>query len=381
MFSPVPRSRLLSLPGWFPLAAGSALFVGLSIAARAAGPTPTPSVPPRDWSQNPAIVELDIPGNVVVWAIGDTHGDYTRLIDLLVKGEIIDEVSRQPDQLANVKWKAGNAVLVCTGDMIDKGNQSVEVLQLFMRLQKIAPESGGQVIVTMGNHEAEFLANPTKKNKEFLAELQRMQIDRSAVQTGTDRLGLGQFMRSLPFAARVNDWFFAHAGNTSSNNPERPGKRRSLEELRSFLQNDVTSHGYGGQSLSADDSLLEARLENRWWEIPGEPSQLSNQRLRQYVTALGPRPDSIKHLVIGHKPGRVDFGVYGTREQGVMTAKWIDGLLFLIDCGMTSTVNYSTGALLRIRANDAYSIRFEGNVRKEAQLWTRPFTTSPSPTP
>jgi hypothetical protein len=188
-------------------------------------------------------------------------------------------------------------------------------------------------------------------------------------------------MRSLPFAARVNDWFFAHAGNTNSNNPDKPGKRRSLEELRSFLQNDVTSHGYGGESLSADDSLLEARLENRWWEIPGEPSQLSNQRLRQYVTALGPRPDSIKHLVIGHKPGKVDFGVYGTRERGVMTAKWIDGLLFLIDCGMTSTVNYSTGVLLRIRANDAYSIRFEGNVRKEEQLWSRPFTTSASPTP
>jgi hypothetical protein len=147
--SRIPKFRLLPFSGGFPLAAGAALFVGLSAAARAANPTPAPSVPPRDWSQNPAIVERDIPGSVVVWAIGDTHGDYTRLIDLLVKGEIIDEVSRQPGDFANVKWKAGNAVLVCTGDMIDKGTQSIEVLQLFMRLREIAPETGGQVIVTM----------------------------------------------------------------------------------------------------------------------------------------------------------------------------------------------------------------------------------------
>jgi Calcineurin-like phosphoesterase len=165
MFSRIPKLRLLPFSGGFPLAACAALFAGLSAAAPAADPIP--SVPPRDWSKNPAIVELDLPGNVVVWAIGDTHGDYTRLIDLLVKGEIIDEVSRQPDQLANVRWKAGNAVLVCTGDMIDKGDQSIEVLQLFIRLQEIAPKSGGQVIVTMGNHEADSWQLRPKRTKSF----------------------------------------------------------------------------------------------------------------------------------------------------------------------------------------------------------------------
>lgn len=366
MFLPILRTRLSTVSALFSLAIAGLL----PSVAQAADPAP------RNWSQNPAIVETDWP-IIMVWAIGDTHGDYGRLIDLLVKGGIIDEVSRQPDQLANVKWKAGNAVLVCTGDMIDKGTQSIEVLQFFMRLQKIAPEGGGQVIVTMGNHEAEFLANPTKKNKEFVDELKQRNIDVSAVQNGTDSLGLGQFMRSLPFAARVHSWFFAHAGNTNSNNmPDAARHPRSLEDLRLFLETDVTSNGYGGQSLSNSDSLLEARLDDPWWEKKPESRQDSENRLRKYVFALSPQ---VQHLVVGHKPGNVKFNGDATRPRGVMATRCA-GLLFLIDCGMTSAaeVNYSTGALLRIRPDDAYSIRFDGNVRKEELLWSR---VSPSPTP
>ena len=373
MFSRIPRSRLVLISGWFLLGAGATLFLSLSGVARAAGP-----IPPRDWSKNPAIVELDLPSDVVVYAIGDTHADYPRLIDLLVKGDIIDEVSRQPDQLASVKWKAGNALLICTGDMIDKGTNSLDVLQLFMRLQKIAPEAGGQVVVTLGNHEAEFLGGPTDKNKEFVAELQRKNIDISQVRSGTDSLGLGQFMLSLPFAARVNEWFFAHAGNTNSKNPDKATNPRSLADLRSFLETDVTANGYAGPSLSDSDSLLEAKLDNPWWEKKGDTGKDSQNRLRKYVTALGTPSHRVQHLVIGHQPGKVDFNGDQPRKKGVMVNRYL-GTIFLIDCGMSSAVNYSTGALLRIRRDDVYSIRFEGDVRKEELLMAQKALTSAFP--
>lgn len=359
-------SRLFSITVAGLLFAGPSLGVFLRV-ARAAD---------RDWSRDPAIVEVDIPSNVVLYAIGDTHADYGRLVDLLVKADIIDEVSRQPDQLGNVRWKAGNAVLVCTGDMIDKSVNSVEVLQLFMRLRNLAPDAGGKVIVTMGNHEAEFLANPSDTNKkaaEFLAELKRMKaagvndIDPSQVGNGTDSLGLGQFLRSLPFAVRVNDWFFAHAGNMNSKNPAKATHPRSLPELQSFLQSDVTAKGYGAEALSKSDSLLEAKLDSPWWEQPGDSGPASGNRLRTYVTGLGTPAHPVKHLVIGHQPGKVKFNGDVTRERGVMVNRYL-GTIFLIDCGMSSGVGYSTGALLRIRPNDTYSIRFEGNVRKEEFL-------------
>jgi hypothetical protein len=360
MFSLILRSRLSTIAALFSLA------LLLPSVARAVDPTPAP----RDWSKHPAIVELDTPNNVVVYAVGDPHADYGRLVNLLVKGDIIEAASRQPDQVANVKWKAGNAVLVCTGDMIDKGDHSVEVLQLFMRLQQIAPDAGGKVIVTSGNHEAEFLKNPSDTNDkavDFLNQLSGLNIDPSAVSNGTDSLGLGQFMRSLPFAARVNDWFFAHAGNTNSNNPDKATRPRSLEDLRNFLQSDVTANGYRAAALSDSDSLLEAKLKPPWWEELPESGQDSQDRLKKYVTALGTDSHPVKHLVIGHQPGEYTFNGERTRPKGEMVNRHL-GYIFLIDCGMSSKIDHSKGALLRIRGGGAHSIRFDGNVRIEEDL-------------
>jgi hypothetical protein len=358
MFVPVLRSKLSTVSVFFSLAIAGLL------------PCFAQAPAPRDWSKNPAIVELDVP-NVVVYAVGDPHADYARLVDLLVKGDIIEEVSRQPDQLANVKWKAGNATLVCTGDMIDKGVQSVEVLQFFMRIQKIAPDSGGMVIVTLGNHEAEFLANPTDSNSKatvFLADLRKLGINPQDVADGTDSLGLGQFLRSLPFAARVNDWFFAHAGNTNAKNPDEATRPRSLEDLRSFLQDDVTTNGYGAKALSGSKSLLEAKLDSPWWQKLPESGQDSQDRLKKYVTALGTESHPVKHLVIGHQPNEVKFNGDRERSRGAMVNRYL-GLIFLIDCGMSKAVDYSKGALLRIRPDtNVHSIHFEGDVRKEDSL-------------
>jgi calcineurin-like phosphoesterase family protein len=363
MFCPVLRSRLSTVSALLALAIAALS----SSAARATDPAP------RDWSKNPAIVELD--KAEVIYAVGDPHADYGRLVDLFVKGDIIEAASRQPDQVANVKWKAGNAVLVCTGDMIDKGDNSVEVLQLFMRLQQIAPDSGGKVIVTMGNHEAEFLANPTNdKAIDFITQLRRLNIDPTMVANGTDSLGLGQFMRSLPFAARITDWVFSHAGNTNSNNPDKAERPRSLADLRRFLENDVTSNGYGAAALSARDSLLKAKLDSPWWQKAADSGKDSADRLGKYVKALGRQSSVVEqscvveHLAIGHQPGEYTFKGAAPRPEGVIVNRY-DGLIFLIDCGMSSKINNSTGALLRIRfGTDIDSIRFEGNVRKEENL-------------
>lgn len=364
MFHPILRRKLATVSALFSLAIAGLL----PSVTRAADPTPTP--PPRDWSRNPAIVELDVPSNVVVYAVGDPHADYARLVDLLVKGDIIEEVSRKPDQLDKVMWKAGNTVLVCTGDMIDKADQSVEVLQFFIRLQKIAPDSGSMVVVTLGNHEAEFLANATDTNTKsavFLAQLKKRGVDPQSVANGTDSLGLGQFLRSLPFAARVNAWFFAHAGNTNAKNGDKATGPRSLEDLRRFLQDGVTSEGYGAKALSGDKSILEAKLHDPWWEKLPESGKESGDRLKSHVTALGTQSHPVRHLVIGHQPGKVTFNGDQPRDKGVMVSRYL-GLIFLIDCGMSSGVGYSTGALLRIRPNDAYSIRFEGDKRIEEEL-------------
>ena len=86
----------------------------------------------RDWAKYPAIVQVDTGEDI--FAIGDVHGDYDRLVKLLAAAKIIERPAN-PDA---VKWIAGNAVLVFTGDLIDKGPHSLKVVQLAASLRKAA---------------------------------------------------------------------------------------------------------------------------------------------------------------------------------------------------------------------------------------------------
>ena len=83
-----------------------------------------------------------------------------------------------------------------------------------LALEAEEPRSGGEVIVTLGNHEAEFLNRPkNKKATEFDDELAAKGLDPRSVATPENPYG--RWLMNRPIAARVNSWFFAHAGNTA----------------------------------------------------------------------------------------------------------------------------------------------------------------------
>jgi hypothetical protein len=76
--------------------------------------------------------------------IPDIHGAYAELTELLQATDIIDQ---------ELRWIGGASHLVSLGDLLDRGTRSREVMDLLMRLQREAPESGGRVHVVAGNHE------------------------------------------------------------------------------------------------------------------------------------------------------------------------------------------------------------------------------------
>jgi hypothetical protein len=288
----------------------------------------------RDWTLYPAVVERDTPSEVV--ALGDVHGGYKRLVKLLAAGGLIAPDSRSS---AGYSWAGGNRTLVCTGDLIDKGDHSLDVLDLMMALEPQARAAGGAVIVTLGNHEAEFLADPqNEKAKEFRAELKAKGIDPAALPKG--QRPYGEWMMRRPFAARVNDWFFAHAGNTSG---------KTIPELSGGFRQAVDKGSWNSQTLLGDDSLLEARV---WWKDSGKKELLDN-----YLRAL-----RVKHIIFGHDPSAFHNKGQIGQESG--------GRLFLIDVGMSPAVDYSHGALLLIRREGnktvAKSLDAEG---KSKEIW------------
>jgi hypothetical protein len=186
----------------------------------------------------------------------------------------------------------------------------------------------------MGNHEAEFLADPTNSKASgsdgLDPELQAVGLAPGQTASGGD--DIGAFIRNLPVAARVDDWFFVHAGKTDG---------RSIAQLSEELRRGVDASGFGAPVLSATDSLLEAKLEKsgpQWWDATNAAQQL----LGQWTEALG-----AKHLVMGHQPGAVSFADGTNRPADKMFQKY-GGLLFLVDAGLSVGVDKTGGALLHV---------------------------------
>jgi hypothetical protein len=77
-------------------------------------------------------------------AIGDVHGAYERFVAILRTAGLVDNRQR---------WSGGRAVLVQTGDIVDRGAESRRALDLLRRLERDAQRAGGQVHALLGNHE------------------------------------------------------------------------------------------------------------------------------------------------------------------------------------------------------------------------------------
>lgn len=286
----------------------------------------------RDWALFPAVGEVQAEADIV--GLGDVHGGYDRLVALLLGNHLI-QASAQP----GYRWTGGRTVLVSVGDLIDKGPQSVAVIDLLMALEVQARAAGGAVVVTLGNHEAEFLADPKNKKakREFDHELRARGLDPETVAGGDGPYGA--WLTSRPVAARVNAWFFAHAGNTAG---------ASVAEIARAYREAVDGGHWDSPFLIGDDSILEAQ---KWWK---------RGDLDRSLGALG-----VRHLVFGHDPGAFD-------QPGRMTTKK-DGKLVLIDVGMSPAIDYSAGALLVVhrRGGEEEAASVDATGRRTV-LWRGP---------
>lgn len=78
-------------------------------------------------------------------AIGDLHGDYPAWRAIASDAGLID---------AKGKWAGSDTIFVQTGDVPDRGPDTLKIIDDLMRLQREAPKKGGRVVTLVGNHEA-----------------------------------------------------------------------------------------------------------------------------------------------------------------------------------------------------------------------------------
>ncbi len=172
-------------------------------------------------------------------AVGDVHGAYEAVVATFQQAGLID------DSLA---WSGGKAHLVLTGDLLDRGPGSRQVMDLIMRLEREAQRAGGRVHQLLGNHEvmnligdlryvsdaeyAAFAADESVEEREYWYRLfrsnQPLDTDELAIKSEFEQRAppgffayrrafrsdgfYGKWLLEKPLMIVVNDTAFVHGG-------------------------------------------------------------------------------------------------------------------------------------------------------------------------
>ena len=172
----------------------------------------------------------EIDGVERIVAVGDVHGAYDRLAEILRAAGVVD---------AGLHWSGGRTHLVQLGDVVDRGADSRKALDLLRRLEKEARRAGGAVHALLGNHEVmrmlgdmryaspgEFEAFVTPRSEETREKLLRTAPpearDRLLPETPLGRVEMdlafgpqgeyGKWLRGHLAVVRINGILFLHGG-------------------------------------------------------------------------------------------------------------------------------------------------------------------------
>lgn len=151
-------------------------------------------------------------------AIGDVHGDLDAMLQSLRAAKLINK---------DRAWIGGTTVLVQTGDLLDRGENEQEIIDLLDRIRLEAKLQGGDVLEVIGNHELMNVQGDlryvTKKGFEDFEDIQGLRKNTSKLRMFPSHTHARRaaFQPGGPYAKRlsahnvivqVGQNIFAHGG-------------------------------------------------------------------------------------------------------------------------------------------------------------------------
>jgi hypothetical protein len=261
-------------------------------------------------------------------AVGDVHGAYDRLLEILRAAEVIDDRSQ---------WAGGRTHLVQIGDVLDRGANSRQALEFLRRLGRDAERAGGRVHQLIGNHEVmrlmgqfqyvvpgEYDAFTTSASVgtrklvlEKLPPEERAKVEEETplgmiemIRAFGPTADLGSYVRTLNAVERINGIVFLHGGISSS------VAAMSCTEINDTIRREI------GPDLEKTKAALTQSLSTRedgplWYRGLANDPETTAPEVAKMLEAQRARA-----IVVGHSaypgPIRVRF----------------DKTVFLIDTGM-----------------------------------------------
>lgn len=213
--------------------------------------------------------------------LSDIHGQYQLMQQLLQVNQVVDEQGN---------WNFADGHLIIIGDVMDRGDQVTEILWWLYQLEQQAELVGGQLHLLLGNHETMVLYNDLRYVNSKYQQV--------AAALGTDYSGLfsessvlGQWLRSKPVLAQVNDMLFVHAGL----HPDYMALGMSVAEVNEQYRQSL---GISRQQLREVPVLnfLYGSLGPLWYRgYFREDNKISEPLLEQLLQTL-----QVQRIVVGH---------------------------------------------------------------------------------
>jgi len=204
-------------------------------------------------------------------AVGDVHGDFEQFAKTLRAAGVVD---------ARNDWAAGKTHLVQLGDVLDRGPDSRQAMDLLMKLEEQAAKAGGRVHALLGNHEAMVLAGDWRYLHP--GEIKAFGSEEAFRQAMSAEGVYGQWLRGHHAVIQINDVLFAHAGLVPA------ATRPTLREINDAIRKELAEGNEHGLAASSSGPLW-----NRFLARGDEEAVAAalDEVFRKYGAA---------HMVIGH---------------------------------------------------------------------------------
>ncbi|ORX49192.1 Metallo-dependent phosphatase [Hesseltinella vesiculosa] len=242
-------------------------------------------------------------------AVGDLHGDLANSRKTFRMAGLIDDDDR---------WIGNDTVFVQTGDVLDRGTDTIALYDLLRKLRDEAPATGGEVIPLLGNHEVMNLIGDWRY-------VTRQEID--TFGSYEDRVKafrldgfLGEYLGELNMTAVVDGNVFCHGGIDIN------FAKLGVDTINSFVHEDMPvvvgqhkdPHGVFGE---------QGPTWYRGWALDKEPGVC--EAVQQTLSIL-----KADRMIIGHTP----------QLDGQILTR-CDGKIIVIDIGLSWVYGGHAGAL------------------------------------
>ncbi|RKP04677.1 Metallo-dependent phosphatase-like protein, partial [Thamnocephalis sphaerospora] len=270
-------------------------------------------------------------------AVGDLHGDFGNTINVFHMAGIID---------AKKHWAGGNhTVFVHTGDVVDRGPDTIQLYALMERLKREASEAGGRVVQVLGNHELMNLSDDYRYvTREDIASFGGLAARRRAWRADGS---IGQRLFQLHLVHRVGDSVFAHGGINED------WATKGVHEINQMTTAQLPPY------VAEEDPWLRYH----GWPIFGSEGPawyrgfaLGNEAVICPLLSRALRKLKAKRMIVGH-----------TWQDSGRVLSRCNGRFFVIDVGISAAYGGFQGALEVMPDGTVTAIYPDGRVQLAAQ--------------